>query len=225
MATTTSSSTSLGFIETSVGKKALMAVSGVILLGFVIAHMAGNLQIYQGPEALNSYAHWLRTIPKALWTMRAIVLFAVLVHIVAAYQLTVQSRRGRGSRYVKFKPQAASYASRTMRWSGVIIVAFVIYHLLDLTFGVANPDFNHELDVYHNVVASFSQPLVAGAYVVANALLGMHLVHGVWSMFQTVGLNNGHWTRRLRLVAAGATAVIVVGNISMPVAVLAGIIR
>ena len=145
------------FYSSTVGKKAVMAVTGVILCGFVIGHLIGNLQVYMGPDQLNSYAHKLRSLGPLLWVIRAALLTTVVVHITAAVQLWLLNRSARPQRYQRLSPIASSYASRTMIWSGPIIGAFVIYHLMHLTIGNAHPDFNHELDVYHNVIAGFRQ--------------------------------------------------------------------
>lgn len=213
------------FSETTIGRKVFMAVTGAILFLFVIGHMVGNLQIYAGEQKLNNYAHLLRSIPAVLWFVRLTLLFCVGVHIWAAVATTLKSWQGRSVGY-QHRPRhdAATLPSLSMRWTGPMIFSFVVYHLLHLTIGAAHGDFV-EGDVYHNVIAGFSNPLVSGAYLVAMFLLGMHLVHGAWSGFQTLGFNNFKWSARLRLVAAGATALIVLGNISIPISVMLGILR
>jgi succinate dehydrogenase / fumarate reductase cytochrome b subunit len=216
---------SLRFYEATIGKKMVMAVTGVILFLYVIGHLIGNLQIYMGPEKLNHYAVFLRSLGSLLWIVRLVLLTAVILHIVAAYQLWRQNRTARPSRYVKRGNVQADYASRTMVWSGPIILAFVVYHLLNLTFGVLHPDFNHNLDVYHNVVTAFQQIPASIAYIVAMGLLGLHLYHGVWSMFQSVGINHPRYTPLLKGFALYSTVFIVAGNISIPVAVMAGFVR
>ena len=218
------------YYRRAVGKKAVMAWTGIVLFLYVLVHMVGNLKIYQGPEALNHYAHWLReagspAVPAggALWAVRAVLLIAVVLHIVAAVQLTLMNRRARPQRYQRWQPQRSNYASRTMRWSGVLIALFVVYHLLHFTWGGAHTDFQPG-DVYHNVVAGFQVWWVSAVYIVAQLALGLHLYHGLWSMFQSLGWNHPRFNRWRLVFAAVFTAAIVLGNISVPVAVMTGVI-
>lgn len=215
-----------GFFASTIGKKVVMAVTGLILCGFVLGHMIGNLQVYLGPEALNAYAAWLRQVlhGAGLWIARSVLLASVVLHIWSATSLTLESRAARPVDYRKWEPQASTYASRTMRWSGVIILAFVIYHLMHFTFGTVHPDFVRG-DVYHNVVAGFRVAPVSVFYVIANVLLGLHLRHGVWSMLRTLGLSHPGYLRLAQVGAALFAAVVVIGNVSFPIAVLAGIVR
>jgi succinate dehydrogenase cytochrome b subunit len=218
------------FYESVVGKKIVMAVTGFILFGFVLVHMLANLQIFlpvnaAGVPPLDAYAEHLRALPPLLWGSRVVLLASVILHIVAAWQLTILSRfeaRGRG--YVKYQPVASNYASRTMVWSGPIIFFYVIYHLLDFTFGTVNPNFQPG-HVYHNVIASFQHPVVAGFYIVANICLAFHLYHGIWSMFQTVGIAHPRYTPWIKKASAVFAIVIGIGFCSVPIAVLAGLIR
>jgi len=217
--------------RSAVGKKAVMAVTGIILFGFVLVHMLGNLKLYEGPQVLNSYAGFLRSvgspaIPTSglLWLVRVVLLAAVVLHMWAAWQVTLMSRAARPHGYGRRDFVEASYASRTMRWGGVIILLFVVYHLLDLTFGAVNPNFR-EGDVYHNVVASFSVWWVAAFYVAAQVALGFHLYHGMWSLFQSLGWNHPRFNSWRRGFATTFAWIITVGNISFPLAVLAGVIR
>jgi succinate dehydrogenase / fumarate reductase cytochrome b subunit len=217
--------------DSTVGKKIMMAVTGVILIGFVIVHMIGNLKVYQGADAFNHYAEGLRTLGEPffgygqlLWILRIILLAAVIIHIVAAVQLVLHSRKARAIGYRKYDGDMVfSYASRTMTWGGLIILGFVIYHLLHLTFGSAHPDFIPG-DAYHNLVAGFRSWPVSIAYVLAMIPLGFHLYHGFWSMLQTLGASNPkvNWIRRP--IAAVLALVVVLGNISFPVAVLTGVV-
>ena len=216
--------------SSTVGKKFVMALSGVILIGFVVVHMLGNLKVYQGPEAFNHYAEWLREVGdplfgrgQLLWLARIILLAAVVLHIVAAAQLTLRSRAARRAGYRKFESLTFSYASRTMVWGGVIILLFVIYHLMHLTFGNAHPAFVPG-DVYRNFVLGFNQWPVSAAYIAAMVPLGFHLYHGIWSMLQTLGANNPRFNRVRRPAAALIAGFIIAGNISFPVAVLTGIL-
>lgn len=201
-----------------------MAVSGCILFLFVLGHLLGNLQIYEGPQKLNHYAVLLRTEPALLWAVRVVLLVMVLLHIWSSVQLAVRNTGARPVGYQKKKATGSSYASRTMYWSGPIILAFVIYHLLDLTFGIVNPHFEPG-NVYGNVLASFQVIPVAVFYIIAMVLLCMHLYHGLWSMFQSLGIAHPRYTPMLRRGAAAVATLIAIGNISIPVAVLSGWIR
>ena len=219
------------FLHAAVGRKAVMAVSGILLFGFVLAHMAGNLKLYQGPEALDAYAVHLRTLgepifpPMAvLWLLRIGLLAAAAAHVAAAWSVSRQSLMARGTRYEVTKAVQTTFAARTMRWTGVIILLFVLFHLADLTWGSANPGFQ-EGDVYRNVVASFSRWPVALLYVLANVALGFHLYHGLWSLFQTLGLNNPRFNAWRRVFAAIFAALITLGNVSFPVSVLTGMVK
>lgn len=223
----------LDLYGSAVGKKAVMAVTGIVLLGFIFMHMTGNLKVYYNDdgESLNHYSEWLRdagdpVIPHEwlLWGVRGILAASLVLHIHAATSLTLLNRRARPVGYKGGRNYAAAnYAARTMRWSGVIVAAFVVFHLLDLTSGRANPDFVSGKP-YQNLVASFEREPVAAAYIVANLLLGMHIYHGAWSLFQSLGLNHPRFNHWRRGFAALFAAVIVVGNVSIPVAVLTGVL-
>ncbi len=222
----------LELYRSDVAKKWIMAISGVILLGYIAAHMMGNMKIYFGPEEINHYGEALRElggdlVPKThlLWIMRIGLTAAFAVHIHAAYSLTRKNLQARGRvRYdVPREYLAANYASRTMRWSGVIVLLFVVFHLADLTWGNANPEFVRG-EVYDNLIASFERTPVAIVYIVANLALGLHILHGVWSLFQSIGANNRVYNKWRRYLAWGFTAVIVVGNLSFPIAIQLGII-
>lgn len=214
------------FLTSSIGKKLVMGVSGAVLLGFVVGHMLGNLQVYLGPEAFNGYAEGLRKLPALLWAARGVLLAALVVHLWAAYSLTMANRRARRVGYRETAPQASTYASRTMRWGGVTLLLFVIYHLLHFTFGVraVHPRFQSG-DVYHNFVTGFQQPLVSLFYVLAMLALGFHLYHGAWSMLQTLGLSHPRYDHLRKGFAALLTTVVVAANISFPVAVMLGVLR
>jgi len=221
----------LELYRTALGKKYVMAVTGIVLMGYVFAHMLGNLKLYLGESDLNHYSEWLRDIatpivPRtvALWLMRTGLIAAFVLHIHAAYSLTRMNRRARGGWYESDRDYvAANFASRTMRWTGVIVGLFVLFHLMDLTWGNANPDFARG-EVYANVVASFERVPVALTYVVANLALGVHLYHGSWSLFQSLGMNNPRFNHWRRWFAVGFAVLITVGNVSFPVAVLAGVV-
>jgi succinate dehydrogenase / fumarate reductase, cytochrome b subunit len=216
----------------TVGKKIAMAVSGVVLIGFVVGHMIGNLKVFQGPEAFNHYAEGLRTLgapffgtTQALWLVRVVLLGAVLIHIVAAVQLTIRARKARAVGYRKWDGDLVfSYASRTMAWGGIIILLFVVYHLLHLTVGVAMPagTTHQPHDEYANVVASFRVWYVALFYVIANLALSVHLAHGVSSLFQTLGLVDGKMDVARRRIGAAFAVVLCLIFASLPVAVWVG---
>ncbi len=220
----------LSLWKTTVGKKAAMAVSGLILLLYVFLHMVGNLHVYQGPDKYNEYAEFLRVVgapavgeSTLLWIVRIVLLVAVVVHVVAAVQLARRSRAARPVRYRNTPHEEFSYASRTMRWGGVILALFVAYHLMHLTWGNAHPDFRPG-DVYHNFVAGFRSWPASLAYIAAMIALGFHIYHGLWSGMQSLGLNHARYRRLRRPFAAGLALVIVLGNISFPIAVLAGLL-
>jgi succinate dehydrogenase / fumarate reductase cytochrome b subunit len=216
------------FWEAPIGKKAVMAITGLILFGYVIGHLLGNLQIYSADhQQINRYAAFLHNpanvIP--LWVIRAALLAAVILHIVSAVQLWLQNRAARPLSYKKKADVPTSYAARTMRWSGVIVGAFIVFHILHLTVGSVLPIREiapNEPDVRYNVIAGFQNPLVAGFYILAMILLCMHLYHGLWSMFQSLGFSHPRYTPLLKKGAALVAILIAIGNISIPIAVLTG---
>jgi succinate dehydrogenase / fumarate reductase, cytochrome b subunit len=213
------------FWDSANGKKAVMAVTGAMMFGFVLLHMAGNLQIFEGPDQFNKYAQLLRTLPEALWAARLALLAAVAAHTVAAIQLALRNRRARPVAYSKKEAIASTYASRTMYWSGPIVLAFVIYHLLHFTFGITGvPEFI-EGDVYHNVVNGFQNPIIAAWYVLAMLLLCLHLHHGISSMFQSLGISHPRYTPWFKKAAALLAIVIFVGFISVPLSVVLGYVQ
>lgn len=218
------------FHRTTVGMKVLMAASGVILVLYLLLHMFGNLKVYWGPEKFNAYAEWLRDFGSPLlghgqflWIFRIVLVTAAIVHIWSAVVLTRRSWAARGSRYKKTPHQELEYASRTMRWGGVLIFLFILYHLAHFTLGTAHQDFVAG-DVYHNFVTGFQIWPVSAVYIAFMLVLGLHLYHGVWSGLQTLGLDNPRYRSYRRGFAAGLALVIAVGNISFPVAVLTGLV-
>jgi len=219
------------FWRSAVGKKWLMAISGIILLGYVAAHMVGNLKVFLGKEQINVYGEWLRHVGRAgpaahrpSLGMRIVLIGAFAVHIIAAYQLTRMNQKARPTKYQSKRDYvAANFASRTMRWTGIIVAAFVVFHLLDLTWGSANPHFVRG-DPYDNLFYSFERVPVAIAYIVAMLALGIHIFHGAWSMFQSLGLNNPRWNAWRRWFAIGFAAVITIGNVSMPLLITTGVV-
>jgi len=218
------------FYRSAVGKKWVMAATGLILIGYLLAHMVGNLKMYISAESINVYGESLRElgghlVPRThlLWLMRFALLAATLLHLHSATTLTLLNRRSRPAKYDQRHYAAANYASRTMIWGGVIIAAFVVFHLADLTWGLGGAEFTRGMP-YENLVASFSRLPVAIFYIVANLLLGVHLYHGALSMFQSVGINNPRFNQWRHWFAYGVSSVIVIGNISFPIAVQAGIV-
>jgi succinate dehydrogenase / fumarate reductase cytochrome b subunit len=228
------------FYHSAIGKKAVMAVTGIFLFGWIFMHMLGNLKVYTGSEHYNAYAHFLITMGAPLLpakgtlvVVRVLLLIAVWLHIQAATQLTIMNRKARPIAYADRDYVAATYAARTMRWGGVIILLFVIYHLLHLTFGTVrlgqwswqvHPDFV-EGDVYHNFVTGFQVWWVSAFYIIANLALGMHLYHGLWSMFNSLGLSHDRFNPWKRSFATVFAWIVTAGNISFPIAVLAGFLR
>jgi len=217
---------SLRFWQTTVGKKAIMAVTGVLLFGYVVAHLIGNLQIYMPPEKINQYAAFLHSHLALLWTARTTLLIAVVLHIWSSVQLWLLQLEARPVNYVKKANLHSTYASRTMLWSGPIIAAFVIFHLLHLTLGTVHPGGPFDKhNVYNNVVTGFQVWPVSIFYIIAMIMLCYHLYHGLWSMFQTLGFSHPVYTPWLQRLAKTVAILIAAGNISIPVAVLAGFIK
>jgi succinate dehydrogenase / fumarate reductase, cytochrome b subunit len=214
----------------SVMKKVVMAVSGIIMLLFLIAHMIGNLKAFGGREAFNHYSEWIRTIGEpavpaqtTLWIIRLVLVAAVVAHFWAAISLWRQAKRARPERYVTKKAVAQSYASRTMRWGGVIVLLFIVYHILDLTVGAVNPD-GTGTTPYDRLVAGFSNPFVTAVYVIALVLLGMHLRHGIWSATQTLGQSNRRREVTVNAFAIGFSTLLIAGFLLVPFSVLFGLI-
>jgi succinate dehydrogenase cytochrome b subunit len=226
----------LDLYSTSLGKKYVMAITGIALIGFVIFHMLGNLKMYLGQEDFDHYAEFLRELlvpilPRTvtLWLLRIGLIVAFALHIHAAYGLTRVNHRARAVKYQSARDyQVANFASRTMRWTGIIVALFLIFHLADLTWGTANAVGTDGTfvrgEVYDNVVRSFERVPVAIIYIVANIALGIHLFHGTWSLFQSLGWNNPRFNKWREYLAVTVATVITVGNVSFPIAVLAGIV-
>lgn len=211
----------LKFYRSTIGKKLLMAASGIILTGFVLVHMSGNLLVFKGAEAFNGYAATLKHNALILWGVRGILLVALIVHVVSAAQLTRVANDGRPVAYMRYEPEASTLASRTMRWGGVFILLFVILHLLHFTTGTIHPEFI-DGDVNHNVRTAFARPLIAGLYTAAMVALGLHLYHGVWSVFQTLGIRNPTVGAVKRKLAGAVALVIYVGFSLVPLAGMLG---
>jgi succinate dehydrogenase / fumarate reductase, cytochrome b subunit len=227
----------LDLYSTAVGKKYVMAITGIIGIGFVVVHMIGNLKMYLGKEpngryAIDVYGEFLRNLlvpilPRTvtLWLLRLSLIGAIVLHLHAAYSLTVLNRTARPVKYqTKRDYQVANFASRTMRWTGIIVLAFIAWHLADFTAGWVNPGFVRGA-VYRNIDASLSRYPVAALYIVANICLGVHLFHGVWSLFQSMGWSNPRFNKWRKGIAMGVATLVVVGNVSFPIAVLANIVK
>jgi succinate dehydrogenase / fumarate reductase cytochrome b subunit len=210
------------FYRTTVGKKVVMALTGIVLFGFVLGHMAGNLQYFLGRDVLNAYAEKLHHNAGLLWAVRLSLLTAVALHIVSAFQLWTLQRAARPVAYVKKDNVGSTIASRTMYFGGATIAFFVVYHILHLTTGTVHPDFDRNLDAYSNVVIGFQRWPVSLFYILAVGMLGLHIYHGVWSLFQTLGFSHPRYTPKLKLAAKFFAVIIVLGFISVPIAVLAG---
>lgn len=236
------------FFRSSIGRKILMALTGVILIGFVVGHLVGNLQVFSAPDKINGYAQFLHQMGPLLWVARIGLLVAVVIHIWAATVLTLENKAARGSEPYAFKHTIrATLASRTMRLTGYVVLAFIIYHLAHFTWGAAQAStfkdalprytMQHEysiggipvvkagsevLDVHSMMILGFQNPLVSVFYIVAVGLLSFHLLHGFDSLFQTLGLRSGRWASGLRKVALIFCVAYFVGNLAIPGAVLAG---
>ncbi len=214
------------FWASTIGKKIVMAVTGIMMFGFIIAHLAGNLQVYEGPAKLNAYGAFLHSIGELLWPLRIVLIIAITLHIVATVQLALRKKRARPIGYSRKEAIASSYASRTMYWSGPIVLAFIIFHLLQLTAGYIQPGAAYiPGDVYHNVVSGFQVWWVSVSYIIAISLLGLHLRHGLWSMFQSLGIHQPQHTALLQKTAMVIAVLIVLGYISIPISVLLGLVK
>jgi succinate dehydrogenase / fumarate reductase, cytochrome b subunit len=214
------------FWESTNGKKVIMGATGFILFAFIVGHMLGNMQIYAGADKFNSYGHFLHGVPELLWIVRIGLLAAVGLHIWASVGLALRKTKARPVGYAKRQNTVSSYASRTMYWSGPILLAFVIYHILHLTAGVVHPGSSfQEGDVYANTVGGFQVWYVSAWYIFSMILLGLHLRHGFWSMFQSLGINHPRHTPILQKAAIAFAIIVTAGFISIPVSVLLGLVK
>jgi len=217
-----------------IGKKVVMAVTGAVLILFVIMHMVGNLKIFSGPEEINAYSRFLREVGRPeldygqlLWIVRAVLLLCAVLHITAATQLTILNRQARPVGYGDKKNVETTWGAVTMRWGGVLLAVFIVFHLFHFTGGVVGfqpGEFEH-LMVYQNVVAGFHVVPISLFYIIAMAALCLHLDHGIWSMLQTLGWVNVDNTKSLRVFSRIVALVIFAGFISVPISVLAGWVR
>jgi succinate dehydrogenase / fumarate reductase cytochrome b subunit len=217
----------LTLLDTTVGKKAALAVSGLVLFGFVFGHMLGNLQVFLGPEVFNGYAEMLKGNAVLLWGVRSTLTLALVVHIAMMIQLYSRSLAARPVGYRVQKSVASTYASLTMKYTGPLLLAYIVFHILHFTYpGLALGDYEHSpTDAYANFVSGFQIPWVTLVYVVANLFLFMHLYHGSWSLLQSLGLSHPRYNTLRARIAQGVAMIITVGNVAMPLCVLFGVIE
>ena len=209
------------FWQSTIGKKVVMAVTGIIGILFVIGHMTGNLLMFKGQDAMHHYALLLRTSMPLLYAVRAALVVAVVLHIVSAYQLTMRARAARPQDYAMRRPQVTTFAAKTLRWGGVLLLVFIVFHLLQLTLGVVHPRFAH-LDPYNNVVVGLSNPFIAGFYVVAMLALALHLHHGIWAAVRTLGAARPSTQPLKRTLSMVIAIIVAAGFMIIPIATLAG---
>jgi len=214
----------LPLYRSTIGKKVIMAITGLIMVGFVVLHMLGNLQAFQGAARINAYSALIHSTGELLWVARAVLLAAVILHIDAAIQLTRIAQAARPQAYAERRTQVATVASRTMRWGGVVLAAFIVFHILHMTTGTVHPSFTPG-DVYHNLVTGFRVWPVAVFYLVAMGALGFHLYHGVWSSARTLGIARPSPHPLHRPVAVVVAVAVAAGFALIPIAVLAGWVR
>ena len=207
------------FYRNTIGKKAVMAVTGVILTGWIIGHVLGNVLIFGGPGAVNEYARLLKSNMALLWGLRVFMIVAVVLHVVAAVQLVRQQRATRPVGYTRQVPQESTFASRTIRWGGLVLALFLIYHILHMTTGTVHPSFSHT-DVYSNMVVGLRVPWVAAIYLIAVAALGFHLHHGMWSVFQSLGFAGQTISPGRRRLATAVALFVYIGFTAIPLAIL-----
>jgi succinate dehydrogenase / fumarate reductase, cytochrome b subunit len=218
----------LALFDTTIGKKAVMALTGLVLFGFLIGHMLGNLQIFLGPDALNAYAEKLRALGGLLWGVRGVLAIALVLHVWMVVDLYARSLAARPISYRVTHSIATNYVTKATWLSGVVILLFLLYHLAHFTFpGISMGSYEHDThgQVYLNVVNGFSVHWVAALYIVAQLVLWAHIFHGAWSLLQTLGLNHPRYNDNLRRIAKLVATIIVLGNVSIPVAVMAGIVK
>ncbi len=217
----------LTLFDTTIGKKAALAVSGLVLFGFVFGHLLGNLQVFLGPEVFNGYAEMLKGNAALLWGVRSVLTVALVVHVTMMVQLYARPSAARPVGYRMQKSVASTYASATMKYTGPLLFAYIVFHLLHFTYpGLSLGDYEHNpADPYANFINGFQVPWVTLVYVAANVFLSMHLYHGSWSLLQSMGLSHPRYNHLRARIAQGVAMIITVGNIAMPLAVLFGVIE
>jgi succinate dehydrogenase / fumarate reductase cytochrome b subunit len=216
----------IGFVDTTIGKKAIIAVTGLVLFGFAIGHMAGHLQVFLGPDVYNGYAHLLKSSAAVLWGVRLLLIASVALHIWASFSLVALSSAARPVGYRQKQDVATTYAARTMKYSGPIVLAFLVYHIAHFTApGIAMGNYVHDPeDAYSNYVNAFHVPWVTATYVIAVSLLGVHLSHGAWSFMQTLGFNHPKYNEKRNAIAKGFALFVTLGFILVPLAVQFGLV-
>ncbi len=219
------STRTLALYDTTMGKKAVMAITGFILIGFVVGHMVGNLQIFAGPQKLNAYAHFLHSMQGPLWGARLVLLASVGLHLWSAISLTLQNYQARPVGYQRKADLITSYAAKTMIWGGIILAFFIFFHILHLTTGSVGPEGFNPGNVYGNVITGFKVSWISGFYIIAQLALALHIYHGAWSFLQTLGANHPRYNSLRKIFSVGLALLIAVGNISIPVAVMAGFLN
>ena len=213
------------FYSAAIGKKIVMGVTGLIGIGFVILHIAGNLLAFKGPDAINAYSHFLASTGEALWLLRIILILSVILHVIAAYQLTMQNRAARPIGYAKCEPQVSTFAARTMRWGGALLLVFIVLHIMHFTNPGWRPSGGFDkADVYANIVTSFRVWWITLFYVVSMMALGLHLYHGAWSSVRSIGVAQAHERPLHRTIALAVAVFIWLGFTAVPVAVFIGLI-
>jgi succinate dehydrogenase / fumarate reductase cytochrome b subunit len=218
------------FTRSTIGLKFIMAVTGVIMFGYLIGHVTGNWLVFAGREKINAYSAFLHHSPMILWGTRVILLISVLLHLWATARFLELRKQARPVAYGLKGSHGTTWAARTMFWSGPIILLFIIYHILHLTTGTVHPSFHvnpetHQVDVYQNLVDGFKKPMAAGIYIVGMLAIGLHLSHGLWSMLQTIGVNRPNWECALRTFAVVVGFALCAGFIAVPAAVLLDFVK
>ena len=213
------------FWASTIGKKVVMAVTGLAMIGFVIAHVSGNLLVFRGPDAINHYAALLKGLGGALWVARAGLLASVVLHFTAAYQLTQMANAARPQDYAKRAPQVSTLASKTMRWGGVVLLFFIVFHLAHFTLGWVDRTTFSETDVYNNMIVAFNNPLYVLFYVVAMVFLGLHLFHGAWASVRTLGLSKPSQHPLHRRIATVIAVGVWLAFTVIPLGIMAGVAK
>jgi succinate dehydrogenase / fumarate reductase cytochrome b subunit len=218
------------FKRSTIGAKVLMAITGVVMFGYLVGHVTGNWLIFAGREKINNYSAFLHHATMLLWGTRIVLLASVVVHLWATARFLALRNEARPVGYAVKVPHGSTWAGRTMFWSGPVILLFIIYHILHLTTGSVHPSFHvnpetHQVDVYQNLVDGFQKPLASGIYIVGMLAIGLHLSHGLWSMLQTVGVNRPNWECTLKTFSVVVGIGICAGFVAVPLAVLVGFVK
>lgn len=214
----------LEFYRSTIGKKVIMAITGLVGVGFVIGHMLGHLQVFQSAEKYNAYAHFLQSLGGLLWLARLVLLGAVILHVTMALQLSARARASRPVGYERRTPQVSTWASRTMLVGGVLLLAFIVFHILHFTTLTIFPEYER-LTVYNRMIVAFHKPLLLAFYVLATLALGLHLYHGAWSSMRTLGLTRASANPLQRKIPAAIAAIVTIGFLIVPLAIAANVIK